>query len=356
MKRTRRGLVACCAVLLFLPLLAAGCALFGRGAAPARMPQAGGGGPAGFQVLAFYDDRDEKARGVVLDTLVRNKALISELSPFWYKVNRDGSLTDMSEKDVLAFAERNGIRLMPLVTNQAGNDAFLTDPAARSRAVANLLALLDRNSRTYEGFSIDFQLLSPGTRDGLTSFMRSLYAGVKKRGKSLNIDVIPTGQATNRSSPYDLPALAKVSDAIVLMTYDNHSDASRPGPVAGLEWVRTRIQAAEKAGVAAGRLMMGVAAYGYDWVQGTANARTVSLKEAKMMLGHAAPVRGTPDLSPHFTYTAKDGRPHVVWYEDGTSVAQKVKLARDMGLRGIAIWHVGQEDQSYWDAIRGALR
>lgn len=339
--------------LALAALVISGCSLFGGGASPAKKPTATTGRT--LRVQGFYDDRSEKKPGVMLDTVQRNRALISDLAPFWYKINRDGSITDMSERDVRTFSQKHGIRLLPLVTNQAGTDAFLRDPAARHKAVAGLLAILDKNARVYDGFSIDFQLLQPPTRPNLTAFMSELYPQVHKRRKLLHIDVIPTGQASNASSPYNLPALAKVSDAIVLMTYDQHSDSSLPGPVADLGWVRSRISAALKAGVRPSKLEMGVAAYGYDWIRGTTKADTVPMKQAKTMVPAAKQVRAA-DFSPHFTYTDNQGRPHVVWYEDERSVARKIRLAKQMGLRGIAIWHVGQADQAYWNAVRANIR
>ncbi|MBE3591090.1 MAG: glycoside hydrolase family 18 [Firmicutes bacterium] len=307
-----------------------------------------------LMVLGFYDDRQEPKRGQILQTVQRNKDVISELAPFWYRIRSDGSIIDVSENDVRDFARKNGIRLLPLVTNDNGNDAFLNNPAARDRAMARLFEILDKNKDVYDGFSLDFQLLSPTTRPALTAFVSRFYTEIRKRNKRLNIDVIPAGQPDDKSSPYDYAKLAQNVDQIVLMTYDNHSDASQPGPIAPLDWVRQRVQAAIASGVKPGQLVLGVAAYGYDWVSGTTKAETVRMKDAQARVD--GKVQRAADLSPHFSYTDSQGRTHIVWYEDEVSVAKKVKLARDMRLKGIAIWRLGYENQKYWDAIKANIR
>ncbi|MBX5476907.1 MAG: glycoside hydrolase family 18 [Clostridia bacterium] len=347
-----------CAVLALAAVLLPGCTLWSGSVQkkPLQKPNVNNvaNTTGRLMVLGFYDDRQEPKRGQILDTVKRNKDVISELAPFWYRIERDGSIIDVSENDVRDFARKNGIRLLPLVTNNNGNDAFLNDARARSRAISKLLDILDKNKDVYDGFSLDFQLLSPATRMGLTSFVSQLYPEIRKRGKRLNIDVIPAGQPDDKSSPYDYAKLAQNVDQIVLMTYDNHSDASQSGPIAPLSWVRQRVEMAIASGVKPAQLVLGVAAYGYDWIQGTTQAETIRMKDAEQRV--KGTVQRASDLSPHFTYTDNKGRTHVVWYEDEVSVAKKVRLAKDMRLKGIAIWRLGYENQKYWDAIKANIQ
>ncbi|HWI54345.1 MAG TPA: glycosyl hydrolase family 18, partial [Desulfobacteria bacterium] len=54
--------------------------------------------------------------------------------------------------------------------------------------------------------------------------------------------------------------------------------------------------------------------------------------------------------SPNFTYTKKrEG--HQVWYEDRKSFEVKAQVAREHGLKGLAIWRLGMEDPAIWDYI-----
>jgi|BEDMetMinimDraft_2_1075160.scaffolds.fasta_scaffold13526_2 spore germination protein len=333
--------------------LVAALATAGTGCGPVRLMPGGGtgGGGGGLRVLAFYDPRAERPTGTVQSLLVANRQAISDLSPLWYEVRRDGSLRDLSAGHLKAWAERERIPLMPLVANEGGNDAFLRDPAARARAVDALVAAL--RSQGYDGLNIDFEELHRADRGPLVAFLRTLYGRVQAMGKRLTVDVVPAGSRRAASAgAYDYPALARYSTDVVLMTYDAHDETSSPGPVAPLAWVRRRVAVALAAGIPRGRLLLGIADYGYDWSGG--HGTEIGLRQVDGLLTRfgITPQR-TRDGEPHFAYR-QGGVTHTVWYEDGVAVVPKVRLARQMGLAGLALWMVGFETPAYWQALRSA--
>ncbi len=326
------------------------------GCQPRKKPgPAGGAARQRLEVVAFYDDRQERPRGQVLDLVERNRRLIDYLAPFWYLVRPDGAVTDRSEDDVKRFARRNGIRLEPLVTNENGTDAFLNNPALRSRAIRNLVAVLEREG--YDGLSLDFQLLEPASREGLTAFVEELGRELKARRKRLSVDVIPFEEEQARHEPYDLRAIARVADQVVLMAYDRHGETTKPGPVAPLGWVRAVVASALRQ-VPADRLVLGLAAYGYDWplVEGVRGTPIPMKRIGEQVLKTRAGERRARIVrdregSARYSYTDEKGIRHEVWFEDERSIVPKLRLARQRGLRGVAVWRVGYEDQRYWSAI-----
>ncbi|MDI3317287.1 MAG: glycosyl hydrolase family 18 protein [Bacillota bacterium] len=298
-----------------------------------------------LKVLAFYDDQYEKPRGQVLTLVRQNRDLISYLAPFWYKVQADGSLIDNSEADLKKFARENRILLQPLFTNAGGNDAVLLDPAARARAVENIVAAVQKNG--YAGASIDFQLLKPESRDGLSAFVAALSQRLHAMGKVVTVDVIPALTANGPRSAYDYAALGKSADQVVLMTYDRHSDGSPPGSVAPLAWVDAAVREAISV-IPPDRVILGLAAYGYDWPQGSTQARSIPLKN----IPRGPHIQRTPAAVPYYTYVAADGTRHEVWFEDDKSIVKKIQIAKKYGLHGLAVWRVGYETAGFWNAIR----
>jgi len=348
--RAHARIAVCVAsVGLGLSLLASGCGH------PKAMPSPGvtGGAPP-LRVLAFYDDRAEKPRGSILPLIAANHAAITDLAPLWYSVMADGTLRDQSENDVKAFARDKHIRLMPLVINAKGTSDFLLQAGACTtgpcgRAVDNLAALLRRES--YDGLNIDFELLKPEARAGLTAFVRQLHARTQALHKVLTIDVIPAGNRRQAEAAYDFAALAANSDDVVLMTYDAHDDSSKAGPIAPLAWVRQRAHVALQLGVPPTKLILGLADYGYDWTSPN-HATTIPLKQAEALSSaRGIKVQRTADGEPHFTYS-KNGVEHTVWYEDGRGILPKIKLARQMHLKGLALWMAGYETAQYWHSLR----
>lgn len=347
--RLPRALVG---ALMCLPLVAGAC---GR-ARPQPSPTLDAGLPA-LRVLAFYDDRAEKPRGTVLPLIAANRSAIWELAPLWYQVMPDGSVRDISENDVKAFARQNHIKLMPLVINNSGTSNFLLNAGTCSsgpcaRAVTQLAAILQREN--YDGLNIDFELLKDPARSGLNAFMSRLHARTAAMGKVLTVDIIPAGSRRQAGKAYDFGTLAKNSDDVVLMTYDAHDDTSKPGAIAPIRWVRKRIDVALGLGVPSSKMIVGLADYGYDWTTGGKHATTLGLKDIEPLIARKGiTVKRTADGSPHFTYTA-NGTKHTVWYEDGRSILPKIHLARQTKVKALALWMAGYETPLYWHSLRAA--
>lgn len=316
-----------------------------------------GGTPGGkLEVLAFYDDEHEKEKGDVLDLVERYREEVTYLSPFWYLVRPDGTVMDESQRSLKDFARRNRIKLQPLFTNAQGNDIVLTNPAARSRAVKNIVDIVGREG--YAGASIDFQLLEPGSRDGLTAFMKELYGQLRPKGKIVTVNVIPFLQEESEHEPYDYAALARNSHRIILMTYDRHGMTSKPGPVAPMDWVEKVTRFAVRRAGNPDKVILGLAAYGYDWPAGTGQpATTMPMKRIGENVLRArageerARIEREPDKTAHYTYT-KNGARHEVWFEDDESIVPKIQLAKRLNLHGVAIWRVGYEDKDYWESVK----
>lgn len=316
-----------------------------------------GGSPGGkLEVLAFYDDQQEKEKGDVLDLVERFRGEVTYLAPFWYLIRPDGSVVDDSQRSLKDFARRNRIKLQPLFTNAQGNDTVLNNPAARSRAVKNITDLVEREG--YAGASIDFQLLEPRSRDGMTAFMKELYGQLRPKGKIVTVNVIPFLQEESEHEPYDYAALARNSHRIILMTYDRHGMTSKPGPVAPMDWVEKVARFAARQAGNPDKVILGLAAYGYDWPVGTGQpATTMPMKRIgenvlKARAGEErARIQRERDQTAHYSYT-KGGVRHEVWFEDDRSIVPKIQLAKRLGLHGVAIWRVGYEDRDYWQAVK----
>lgn len=288
------------------------------------------------------------ARHASFEAVSQVPHLVSEVAPFWYSVQPDGSVTAMKAAETEAWAHRHGVPLMPLFNNAKSSSAVLIDAAARRRAVANIAAIVRANH--YDGASVDFQGLAatPAVRSGLSSFVTALAARLHAMGKRVTVDVIPTRQATAMHGAYDEAALGKAADQVVLMAYDRHADGSPPGPVAPMPWVRQAVRHALAVGLKPGQILLGVANYGYDWVVGSTKAATVGYAQVQQM--GVRPIWDAAAGEYHFTYT-KNGQRHIVWYEGTRSLGEKVALAKANHLSGIAIWRLGYDNAQYWTAL-----
>ena len=47
----------------------------------------------------------------------------------------------------------------------------------------------------------------------------------------------------------------------------------------------------------------------------------------------------------------EDGHQHQAWYENAESLQPKVELIAEYGFAGLAMWSLGQEDETFWQAV-----
>src|SRR6185312_1194242 len=84
------------------------------------------------------------------------------------------------------------------------------------------------------------------------------------------------------SSAYDVAGLAAAADALILMSYDEHTERGGPGPLASQGWFET-VLARHLKTIPAEKLIVSVGSYGYDWESGKA-AQEISVQEAWELL------------------------------------------------------------------------
>lgn len=301
-------------------------------------------------------------------------AYVNVVSSDVFAVQMDGSLAGSDNFDVLAYDRAHGIDTYTCVSNYNSDpavDGF--DPALAHAAIvthkdvviANLVRLGMEGG--YTGVNVDFESLaySPDIetdRAAFTAFIHDLAAALHARGLKLVISVPGRAQESPDDTwgyPFDLAALGREADYIQLMTYDQHGPWGEPGPVSGVGWVEDCV--AYSVGVMpAGKLLIGLPAYGYDWDLTASNpqagrytAFSFSWVDVPGLLAHpsAKAYWDAASSSPFLTYT-HNGHNHVAWYETPQSIQAKAALVGRYHLAGLSVWSLGQEDLSFWQAAQ----
>ncbi len=302
-------------------------------------------------VVAYYAERNLYAWKTLLTESRRLSWIITTNYSF---VDLRGNLRGSHDPTVVTMTHRLGSKVQFRVANLAGGGfdrdiahAILTQPAPHARALASVLRVLDVHN--YDGVNLDFENVSPKDRNALTLFATKLSTAVRSRGKTLSIAVPGTTSDqpdNNWSGAFDLVALGRVSDAIIVMAYDEHWSTSSPGPVAALPWVEAVVQHTARQ-VGREKLLLGVAFYGYDWPK-RGYAEGVSMREAVSR----ATIARTPilwDTRGHVPYYKTAHR--TVYFEDAYSIEAKLTLATRQRLAGIAAWRLGHELPEVWDLL-----
>ena len=302
-------------------------------------------------VVAYYVDADQDS----LTTLLTHGHRISWIiTTNFTLLDLTGRLYGVHDPGVVEAAHRLGSEVHFRVANFVGGDwsravahAVLTRPTARAQAVNRILLVLD--AYQYDGVSLDLENVSPKDRAALSSFVAEVSKGVHARGKTFTIAVPGKTQDwpdSNWAGAFDLAALGRVSDAVIVMAYDQHWSTSAPGPVAALPWVEQVARfAADEVGPQ--KVLLGLAFYGYDWPR-RGRGVGVSMREAENRAARFG-ARILWDRDAHVPYFRT--RTRTVYFENARSIEHKLDLATRHGLGGVAAWRLGQELPQVWDAV-----
>jgi cellulose synthase/poly-beta-1,6-N-acetylglucosamine synthase-like glycosyltransferase/spore germination protein YaaH/peptidoglycan/xylan/chitin deacetylase (PgdA/CDA1 family) len=282
--------------------------------------------------------------------------------PEWLQLGDQGDGTlIIKDEEENARAVRDFIRhgqidvkIMPLLNNFNGevweSDVLakvLAAPDARARVISRVAAYLKQNG--YLGVNIDFENVPRASQGGLRAFMQELHAALHAENLLVSQD-LPASD-----SDYDYGFYADVNDFVVLMNYDQHWDASAPGPVASQDWFLSNVQ--DRLGkIPREKLIIALANYGYDWTKlgrRRYEGKSISFQEAMRTASEsdASPEMDPDSLNPTFEYYDEQSRIHEVWFLDGVTVYNQIAQTKEYSPRGYALWRLGSEDPSSWHVL-----
>jgi spore germination protein YaaH len=329
--------------------------------------------PATAAPLAiFYMTADP---GSIRDFL-QHSTQIGLLVPTWYQVDENGLVTGAPNDFVLDKARAEKLPVMPIVAlmNKESFHKLATNPTAQTEM--NDALIRECKLHGYTGFQFDFENIDWTDRDALSALVKASADALHHAGFQLTIATVPNAPGypgsggfakwiyTDWRGAYDLAAIAKSVDMVCLMTYDQHTRWTTPGPVAGWQWTLDNLNYALKY-VPRNKLALGIPLYGYHWFAGTPvlNKTTNQYEPAP-----GAEYIGTPDAlllaqeyagkiqwdaedhTPWF-YFYRDQMREWVFYTDQRAFKDRYDLAAQDNLVGFCSWVLGQEDPAIWAAL-----
>jgi peptidoglycan-N-acetylglucosamine deacetylase len=231
---------------------------------------------------------------------------------------------------------------------------MLKDPAARANLEHQLATFLAANP-SYRGISLDLEDLPDDAQPGYNSLIAELYSQMHPR----NLRLFVNEGVGDDDSEY--AQLAKNTDGILLMNYDEHEETGGPGPIASQDWFENNLRRVLKV-VPKEKIICAIGNYGYNWtmsLQGKdkhSAPKVLNTDDITVQDGWDAAADANADLrlagdelNPHFVYDDEDQNVrHQVWMLDAVTTLNELRAARQMGLQTFALWRLGMEDPSMW--------
>ncbi len=276
------------------------------------------------------------------------------LSPTGWQVESDGGLQGTPDPVTLAAAAAAGRKVWPVLKNDdagpSGTDLLLNSASASSALIAAVVSQV--RSLDLAGVNLDFEGVPGSDESALTALAGQLSTALRAAGAGLSIDVVPhTPAGTNSASAaYDDPGLAAVADYLVVMAYDESTEAGQPGPVAGVDWQAAELDGT-MSGVPADKIVLGIPLYARSW-----SGEQVTAGGYPSMVAQAL---GEADVSYDYDFPAATpvlvsdpgGVPTQLWFDDADSLLRKIDAISSLGLAGVAAWVAGDEDPNFWSVI-----
>ena len=226
--------------------------------------------------------------------------------------------------------------------------ALLTRPIARARAIAQLAEVVRANG--LEGVLVDFEAAEnfPHLHELSMTFTRELRVVLAPLGKTIAYAVPAYIDSA------DLREVATTVDQVYAMVFDEHYAGGDPGPIASQQFYIDHARAIA-AVVPRDKLILMIGAYGYDWndKRGKIAADGATFQDVIRALRDSGAVMRMDrvSLNPVATYQSPDSTDHEIWFLDGLTAYNEMKVAQSLGVAGVAFWRLGSEDPSLWRVL-----
>lgn len=345
-----------------------------------------------------------------IESITPNLNSFSEVNPFVFTVKESGELYENSPLSEIQWvtlrqqSESQNIRFIPTVT-WGGSDAIhniLSDPEKRQNHIRSIMWHVYKYK--LDGIDIDYEAKYAKTRQHFSLFLKELQEAMGYDKWIMCTIEARTPLDSRYSSPESIPddieysndfvEINKYCDRVRIMSYDqgridlklNETNDHPYIPVADPLWVKKTIEVALK-DIDKDKIVIGVPTYGYEYdmfssSNGIAkaleslkigNEKNDNVKYSRLWSfnpGYAMEQADKLNLTPtrnsagelSLVYPAKDSidpsiplpfATRVMSWPDSVSVKQKAELAKELGVRGIALFRIdGGQDPLIWDVLK----
>ncbi len=342
---------------------------------------------------------------------------IDVIFPFAFTVKLDGTLNDnagLDDKDWRAFlkvARKKNVEIIPTVMWSSGATihAVLSNSKGRKNHIKAIVEMVDDGK--FDGVDIDYEAKLSETIDYYSLFLKELKKELGKKLLTCTVEARTPPESLYKEVPAtisyanDYDEIGKYCDRVEIMAYDqqradiklNAEKAGQPYmPVSDVDWVR-KVVALAVQDIPKEKILLGIPSYGHHYAvtvapnwyknyqkigalnvpgileiakeykvtpsrnQGGEMSFTYIPKSSDLKLSKSLKIpkntsKGNTVAARALAYANKTGKTvtiNLAWYSDAEAMKQKIELAKEFDLRGIALFKFdGEEDQNVWKYLQ----
>ncbi|OEF98522.1 glycosyl hydrolase family 18 protein [Desulfuribacillus alkaliarsenatis] len=341
----------------------------------------------GYEASSFATETDPKFNmsyvyfgntASYIQQVKNTNGAVNTVAPSYFDLRPDGSLHNKIDPAFVTEMNKMGVRVVPFLSNHWDRELGRKALANRHNLAKQITqVVLDYN---LDGVNIDIENVTHLDKDNFTDLVRLLrqYLPADKE-VSVAVAANPNNWQTGWHGSYDYRALAKYSDYLMVMTYDESYQRSLPGPVASISFVERSIQQLLNQQVPPDKIVLGIPFFARYWntdlhhTQGGfgigSNTVDILVERYNGEVFFVESIDGKEIQSPYATFTIRPGDPvtrlnfrdlgpgnYVVWFENLASIEKKIELVHKYNLKGTGSWSLNQAPVHIWDYYNAWLQ
>jgi len=323
-----------------------------------------------------------------------------------------GGMDDKDWKTFVKDARKKDVEVIPTVmwSDGVSMQTVLSNPVLRQAHIAAIAKMVKEGR--YDGVDIDYEGKKAETKVYFSLFLKELKDAIGKKSLVCTIEPRTPPSSLYREIPAvinyanDYDAIGTYCDQVTIMAYDQQRadiklNDIRKGspyiPVADEDWVRKVLEFTLKS-IPKDKVVLGIPTYGHHyavtvapewyrdyWKLGALNIPSIldladdyDIKPSRNSAGEmgfsyipSSSVlakykktlkipKNTPEAEEagakalaYANATGMEATFNVVSYSDAGAIKAKIDLAKDLGLRGVALFKIdGEEDQKAWTYLK----
>lgn len=299
------------------------------------------------------------------EVLQKTLPYLTYISIFSHKVKADGTFDSIPDERIIKAARDAGVAPLMVITNIKPGGGFdsqvastiLNDEKIQDELIKNIEKNLE--AKNYYGVDIDFEYILPKDKDAYNAFLKKITTQLRPKGYSVTTALAPKEYGDKVGVLYqghDYKTHGELASHVIIMTYEWGYTYGPPLAVSPIYKVEEVIDYAVTV-IPSKKILTGVPNYGYDWTlpykKGTA-AKTVTNTGAVELAGNTNSkiLYDKKSAAPYFNYYDKDGKEHVVWFNDARTIEAFMNLVRDKKLGGVSYWTINKYFPQNWLVVK----
>ncbi len=284
-----------------------------------------------------------------LNTLVPNWLFMDSLITLNSPLLEDTVTCTIDVKAFELLKNHRNISVIPTLTNffdgklnVGGTEAILNDSRKRTHFIESIVKSVKRYG--FQGVNLDFEDLEDEWIPNYYAFADELYHRLHTEGLILAQVLVPYNQQIS------LDSLQAHSDLIFVEALNQHYETGQAGAIADLGWVEKWMKSLSEK-VSKEKMVLAMPAFGLDWSKkGKAPGEMTYRVALSIAEEVGAKIKFNP-ASYHFEYeyADDDNISHKVFFADAVTNFNQIRMANDMGWRGVMMHRLGSEDSRLWE-------